>query len=127
MGPAVWMMRIWKIWNRMAYPEGSDIEQAFLNLISVMKISSPNIRIVPDPAAMIQAVSENVHAVGIIPLSAVNNSVREIPIQDLPNQADTVQVLAMTKGAPTTVQIEWINCVQNSLAELGFPIWDEEQ
>ncbi len=96
-----------------AYPEDSDIHQSFLNFISAMKIGTQNISIVPDPIAMIEEVSENVLAVGVIPLSALTTSVREIPIQDRPDNREIVQVLAMTRSAPKNMQLEWIHCLQN--------------
>lgn len=100
-----------------AYPHNSDIGQVFSGIIGIPEITNPNVKIVPDPAAMIQAVKEDTNAIGSIPRSLGSAGVKEIAIPDLADHEVSVTVLAMTENDPTFAQTQWIHCLQLSLVE----------
>ena len=71
--------------------------------------------IIPSPAAMRQAVNESPLALGFVPESAVDGSVKPLRVTDLDSSLLTFPVLAISSSQPAGSQAKWLECLQEEL------------
>lgn len=71
--------------------------------------------LIPDPAAMIEAVSSSPTAIGFLPINWTSNKVKDIKISDLDPKQTYLPILAITQTEPSDTTKSFLTCVQNGL------------
>lgn len=74
----------------ITYGAGSGMRAEFETLIMGSRPTTPHAEMVPNPAAMILAVSRQPDAIGYVPLHDVEATVRALPIDGVPPSAQAV-------------------------------------
>ncbi len=97
-----------------AYSPGEDIQQIFESAIG-LHVPAAAAGLAPHPQAARQAVAEDVQAVGFIPARLVDGSVRVLTLADIPSEALTRPILALSPVEPQGLAREWLGCVQEKL------------
>lgn len=71
--------------------------------------------LIPDPAAMIEAVASSPTAMGFVPVSWISNKVKDITISDLDPKQASLPILAITQTQPSETTQSFLTCIQNGL------------
>jgi undecaprenyl-diphosphatase len=98
--------------NVWAYPQGEDIGQIFGQIILPYDQFSSLVNLAPDPSSMRSAISLDPQAIGVIPWSWVDNSIKYLPISDVSSDTLTKPILAITSAEPQGSLYAWLSCLQ---------------
>ncbi|MEA4908139.1 MAG: hypothetical protein VB089_10980 [Anaerolineaceae bacterium] len=98
------------------YTAGSDVQPVFENLLLQEPANEALLYTAPDPAALRQAVADDPGAIGFIPRRWLDERVKAVSINDLPEGATQQPVLVMASQEPTGPQTTWLVCIQDALA-----------
>jgi hypothetical protein len=107
--------------NGWTFPPGNEIYKVFARVFLQGKGITSLSQIAPSPAAMLQAVAEDESAIGYLPRSWVNGSVRTIKVSDVAEDALMLPVLALSESEPTGVARNFLACLQSSKAQSTLP------
>ena len=100
---------LYQIWT---YSKGSELRPIFDTAVLGNADTSPYAFLAPDPAAMLDAVTNDKHAIGYLPKSWLNDAVRTVNVDaDLQN-AFRQPILALTDTEPEGVMRAFLVCVQ---------------
>jgi undecaprenyl-diphosphatase len=98
------------------YSEAEDIQTALEARLAPGTLPARSqALLIPDPIAMIEAVSSSPSAIGFVPGRAFSNKVKDITISEADPQNFTLPILAITSTQPTDTTRAFLNCLQNSL------------
>jgi hypothetical protein len=96
------------------YPAGDDLRAAFEAALWSGQPPAARISEAPGPAAMLQAVAEDPAAIGYVPKSLLNNTVRELTVKGaLPGNLQQ-PVLVLVSTEPQGALRAFLVCLQNS-------------
>jgi hypothetical protein len=98
-----------------AYPDSLDIETGFEETLDWDMDTNQNILLAPDPEVMLQSVAITPGAIGFVPASWLNSSVKEITIVDLPDPTRTKPLVVVGSSEPSGQTLDWLFCVQSSI------------
>lgn len=102
------------------YPENSDLQVVLgLSLFAQGQSPAREIVIVPGPAELRAAVAADAGAAGFLPRRWVDESVKVIPVEDLPGGAWIRPILAISSFEPQGASREWLLCVQEGMQAGG--------
>ena len=90
------------------YPPENEIQRLFTQAFMLGEAYSPFAKIAPDPAAMIEAVSADPGAIGLLPSLWADNSLKSTELKD----PIRLPILALTPHEPEGVARELLACVQ---------------
>lgn len=99
----------YQIWT---YSPGSELRQIFDAAVLDGANTSPYAFLSPDPAAMLEAVSNDKHAIGYLPKSWLNDDVRAVNVDADLQTALQQPILALTVTEPEGVLRAFLVCVQ---------------
>lgn len=98
------------------YSPNEDIQVMLdLAVMSGQAVDTSKATVIPDTAAMMAAVSESDTAFGFVPVRALNETVKEIPLTDVDALKLTQPILAIAKTEPSGATRNWLICLQTVL------------
>lgn len=98
------------------YPAEEDIETLFMqNVMLGQPVASASSLLVPNPNAMRQSISADPNAIGFLPAHLLENSIKEITLNDANTQSLQLPVLAIASTEPQGKIQEWLLCLQKVL------------
>jgi DNA-binding transcriptional LysR family regulator len=97
------------------YPAEMDAQVLATQLFFEGVQLDKQVRIAPDPAAMIQAVAQDSRAIGYVPAAWLDSSVKEIEVRGLEDQFKIIPILAVTPSEPVGAARDWLLCLQDKL------------
>jgi phosphate transport system substrate-binding protein len=95
------------------YQPGDEVGVGFERLVMGSVQTTPSVHRAPNPAAMLQAVQENPGAVGYVPASWLNQTVKTIVLQGEGDEEFSLPVVAFTSGEPEGLVRSLIGCLQS--------------
>ncbi len=98
--------------NVWSFPQGEDVEQVFSQIVVPFEQLTSLTNLAPNPISMLNAVANDPQAIGMIPWSWVNDSVKVLPIIGLSTETLTRPVLAISSVQPQGDLYEWLSCLQ---------------
>ena len=98
-----------------AYPSGNQNREIFDSILLESKTISPQVKIAPNPEAMLEAVSNNPAAIGYIPNSWKEDTVQVIPIGNKLEDSLFQPILALTNGEPKGNSRLLLSCLHQEL------------
>jgi hypothetical protein len=94
-------------------PEGSDSRQLFTEVVLEPRlVLGRAVAIAPSPESMREAVAADSGALGILPRRWVDDTVRTVPLADLPQGALIRPILALSADEPQGALRAWVACLQ---------------
>ncbi|MEN4041801.1 MAG: hypothetical protein ROW39_05610 [Anaerolineaceae bacterium] len=97
------------------YPDGNDVMDIFISLTAGPLQQDAVLYLAPDPQAMIDAVANDVAAIGFIPGRWLDARVRAISISDVDAEALRQPILSLDTAEPVGEQRAWLLCLQHRL------------
>ena len=94
------------------YMEETEIMGPILSVLDVTETSGQWF-VVPGPAEMVEKVSQEQNAIGLVPAYAVTDGVKVLSIPDA--VFDPVPILAIWSAEPSDAQQDWLLCVQEAM------------
>jgi hypothetical protein len=101
-----------QVWG---YVEGVDIQDSFKAASGVDLMINPFTKLAPNPEALLLEIANDPGAIGILPASWVDNTVKKITVSGLPSEAFTVPIVAVSAAEPTGEPRAWLACLQDLL------------
>jgi undecaprenyl-diphosphatase len=100
----------------MVYPQGSNAQTAFESVFELSPRVGNAAIIVPNAAAMNDAVLADPSALGFLPQKAANEKILQVNLTDSgENYAVMLPLLAITEGEPPELARQWLACIQGEL------------
>lgn len=100
------------------YPGGDDAAQVFEGVVlGGGQILGSAVYTAPDPAAMLEAVSKDLNAVGYLPRGWLNDSVKSLDVQGIAPETMRQPVIALSKSEPEGPEKSWLICLQQGFSE----------
>jgi DNA-binding transcriptional LysR family regulator len=103
------------------FTPGSEIYKIFAGVFLHEKAITSQSQVAPSPTAMLQAVAEDESAIGYIPRSWINDSVRMLKVSDLALDTLQLPVLALSESEPTGVARNFLACLQSPKGQRSLP------
>lgn len=104
-----------KLISAWSYPEGQDLQLAFRRIVTGSEALNPQVYLAPDPGAMRGSVASDTTALGYIPASWLDESVKAIKIIDLPEEETSQPVVATFLNEPQDLQKKWLACIEGNI------------
>ncbi|MBE9525180.1 MAG: hypothetical protein IMY76_08770 [Chloroflexi bacterium] len=99
------------------YASGNQSREIF-NVVLLESISlSPHVKIVPDPLAMLDAISNSPNAIGYIPKSWISKAVQVIPLDNELKNPLRQPIIALTNGEPKRNSVLFLSCLHHELQQ----------
>lgn len=102
-------------------PQSESVRQYFDEALNISLPYSPNALLAPDPSAMLEAVAEDVNAIGYLPQAYITYSgsldtsrVKSIQLEPSAQQDLRIPVIATSLGEPTANVRNLLVCLQNA-------------
>lgn len=101
------------------YPPGEDVQQVLVGMIiEETGVEGEAYRspayLAPDPQAVREAVSQNLGAIGFLPQSWIDSSVKTVEIEGLDPDQMRQPILAISSSEPVGAARNWLLCVQSN-------------
>lgn len=97
-----------------AYPEGNSLRSLFFQKILSGSASLTLFHLAPGPAQMLAAVGTVPNSIGFLPSSWVDDSVQQVEISGLPQDALKFPVLAVATRQPPEEVVKLLHCLAGS-------------
>jgi len=97
------------------YPDGLDIQRVFSKIITESGGISQETFLAPDPEAMRESVASDPNALGYIPASWLDNSVKELTITGLADEETSQPIIATLSDESQELQKKWLECVESNI------------
>lgn len=97
-----------------AYPAGDDVQEVFEKVVLGEPLAAGATWLAPDPGAMREAVSGSRAAVGFLPQSWLDESVKPLAVTGIAAERLRQPLLALSKLEPTGPEKAWLICLQQA-------------
>ncbi len=94
------------------YSAENDMRKLFERAVMGGVTTSASALLAPDPAAMLQAIAEDPHAIGYLPRAWLSDQVKTIALDPPLQQALSFPILALTAKTPQGELAAWLACLQ---------------
>ena len=101
--------------HNWGYPAGDDLQALIEALILAQAARSSAYYQAPDPEAARQAIAGDAAALGFLPAALLDESVKEVQISGLDEDALTQPVVALAAAEPTGALRVFLGCVQEGI------------
>jgi hypothetical protein len=99
------------------YPTGNDVMDRFMVMSGSTGQGDAVLFLAPDPEAMLQAISEDVSAIGFVPRRWLDERVSSVAITDVEDEELRQPILALSRAEPQGDRRAWLLCLQGRLGE----------